>query len=163
RRRQGEMAVPAEGDAFWLLLLHCLLDKRDVASRHRTRLRSLAPAGLESPLGPAVCAAAGSEFTPAAFVGAVQSGEWEALAEPRGPALVVAEILTRPLRIWSRYLVAQYHQLRGRLVVFDRYVYEALLPAQPPLLAVKRAYFWCLAHALPAPSAVIVLDVPGQV
>src|SRR5205807_9852550 len=78
RRRQGEMAVPAEGDAFWLLLLHCLLDKRDVASRHRTRLRSLAPAGLESPLGPAVCAAAGSEFTPAAFVGAVQSGEWEA-------------------------------------------------------------------------------------
>jgi hypothetical protein len=245
RERLGAMAVPAEGDAFWLLLLHCLLDKRHVASRHRMRLRSLAPAGLESPLGAALCAAAGPGFTSAVFVGAVQSSEWDALAElggrlaselkrrrplgerlrlltssgvrmarkplllrrrrglnlallgpngvgkstaaaglqrtfpfesrvvymgmwkatvePRGPALVVAEILARPLRIWSRYLVAQYHQLRGRLVVFDRYVYEALLPAQPPLLAIKRAYFWLLAHALPATSAVIVLDVPGQV
>jgi len=69
----------------------------------------------------------------------------------------------RPFRIWSRYLLAQYHQLRGRLVIFDRYVYEARLPARPPLLAFKRPYFWLLAHALPAATAAVVLDVPGHV
>jgi len=245
RRRQGEMAVPEDADAFWLLLLHCLLDKGRVAHGHRTRLQSLAPAGLESPLGPAVCDAGGPGFTPAVFIATVQSGEWQTLTElgsklavelrrrrsaserlrlmirrgvrlarkpllirrrrglnlallgpngvgkstaaeglqrsfpfesrvvymgmwkqavqARGPFSALFEIFVRPLRIWSRYLVAQYHQLRGRLVVFDRYVYEALLPAQPPLLALKRPYFWCLAHALPAAGAVIVLDVPGQV
>jgi thymidylate kinase len=93
----------------------------------------------------------------------VYMGMWKAAAGARGPVSSLAEILVRPLRIWSRYMVAQYHQLRGRLVVFDRYTYEALLPAQPPLLALKRPYFWCLAHALPAAGAVIVLDVPGQV
>jgi thymidylate kinase len=245
RRRLDGMTVPDDGDAFWLLLLHCLLDKGRVADGHRPRLQSLASAGLESPLGPALCSAAGPRFEPAVFVAAVRSGEWEAItalgsklavdlrrrrrvrerlrlmlrrgfrsarkpllmrrrrglnlallgpngvgkstaaaglqrsfpfesrivymgmwkaaAGARGPVSALVEILVRPLRIWSRYLVAQYHQLRGRLVVFDRYVYEALLPAQPPLLALKRPYFWCLAHALPAAGAVIVLDVPGQV
>jgi thymidylate kinase len=245
RRRLDGMTVPEDGDAFWLLLLHCLLDKGRVAHGHRTRLQSLAPAGLESPLGPAVCGAAGLGFTPASFVAAVRSGEWEAITElgsklalelrrrrsvaerlrltirrgirlvrkpllvrrrrglnlallgpngvgkstaaeglqrsfpfesrvvymgmwkaavrAPGPVSALAEILFRPLRIWSRYLVAQYHQLRGRLVIFDRYVYEALLPARPPLLALKRPYFWFLVHAIPAAGAVIVLDVPGQI
>jgi hypothetical protein len=67
------------------------------------------------------------------------------------------------LRTWWRYLRAQYHQLRGRHVVFDRYVYEALLPAKPPWLALKRAYFWFLAHSVPPARAVVVLDAPGHV
>ena len=245
RRLQDGMAVPADDDAFWLLLLHCLLDKGRVTSHHRAQLRRLAAAGPESRLGPAVCAAAGVGFTPAGFEDAARSGEWEALTElgarlaaalkrrrsvpersrvlkseilrvarkpllvprrrglnlallgpngvgkstaaeglarcfpfesrviymgiwkaadgTRGRALSVAEILARPFRIWSRYLLAQYHQLRGRLVIFDRYVYEARLPARPPLLALKRPYFWLLANALPAATAAVVLDVPGHV
>ena len=245
RRLWDGIAVPADGDAFWLLLLHCLLDKHGVSPRHRERLTGLASAGLHSPLGGAVSAASGAAITAGAFVEAVQVGDWAALRElggrleaeltrrrplraragslatragrfarkplllPRrrgvslallgpngvgkstaadglqksfpfesrvvymgmwkgqlGPpvlALRVTEIVARPLRVWAYYLLAQYHQLRGRLVVFDRYVYDALLPAKPPLVAIKRPYFWFLAHTLPSAGTVIVLDVPGQV
>jgi thymidylate kinase len=75
----------------------------------------------------------------------------------------VLEVATRPLRIWARYLLTQYHQLRGRLVVYDRYVYEALLPARPPFVVAKRPYYWLLAHSLPPPRAVVLLDAPGEI
>ncbi|HEY4276762.1 MAG TPA: phosphotransferase [Conexibacter sp.] len=90
----------------------------------------------------------------------VYMGLWSA-AEGGGGSLRAAAM--RPLRIWRRHLVAQYHRFRGRLVVFDRYVYEAALPARPPLLALKRPYFWFLRHAVPAPDVAVVLDVPGKV
>jgi thymidylate kinase len=60
-------------------------------------------------------------------------------------------------------MFAQYHQSRGRVVIFDRYVYEAMLPAQPPLAALKSAYFRLLARSIPQPSAGVVLDVAGHV
>jgi O-antigen/teichoic acid export membrane protein len=239
------IALPAEGDAFWLLVLHCLLDKGRVASHYRTRLRRLSSAAMESPLGATVCAAAGPAFAQRDFVAAAEAGDTEALAElgvrladqlrrrrplterwqvlvsravrvarrplllrrrkgmslallgpngvgkstaaaalqrslpfevrivymgmwklpdkERGRVGVVMEIATRPLRIWLRYLKAQYHQLRGRVVVFDRYVYDALLPPSPPLLMAKRAYFLFLAHVLPRPRAAVFLDVAGDV
>ena len=250
------MAVPADADAFWLLLLHCLLDKGQVGPHHRGTLRRLAPVGLQSPLAAAVREAAGGgarfrgapgepSFTPELLVEAARSerwdtlaalgdhlavalrrrrrlrercrvllrdlaalarkplllprrrgislaligpngvgkstaadglrrafpfesrvmymGVWKAASATRGRGAAVAEILSRPMRIWLRYLIAAYHQLRGRLVVFDRYVYEALLPAQPPLVAIKRVYFWLIAHSLPAPRVVVVLDTPGDV
>ena len=90
-------------------------------------------------------------------------GVWKTAGETRGRIGKLAEVLTRPIRIWARYLLALYHQLRGRLVIFDRYVYEALLPAKPPLVRTKRAYFWLLAHLIPRPTVVAVLDVPGDV
>jgi O-antigen/teichoic acid export membrane protein len=239
------VALPAEADAFWLLLLHCLLDKGRVASHYRERLRRLAPAAMESPLGASVCAAAGPAFAQRDFVAAAEAGDTDALLElgvrladqlrrrrplterwqvllsravraarrplllrrrkgmslallgpngvgkstaaaalqrslpfevrivymgmwklpdkERGRVAVVMEIATRPLRIWHRYLKAQYHQLRGRVVVFDRYVYDALLPPSPPLLMAKRAYFLFLAHVLPRPRAAVFLDVAGDV
>src|SRR5438309_195154 len=73
------------------------------------------------------------------------------------------EPLLRPLRVWGRYARAVYHRSRGRFVVFDRYVYEALLPASGPLLALKRPYFWLLARMIPPPTVVVVLDAPGVV
>ena len=88
-------------------------------------------------------------------------GLWKTTATRPGARAV--EILTRPLRLWGRSAVAQYHQARGRLVIYDRYVYEARLPAKPPLLAAKRLYFWVLGHAVPAPDAAVVLDVAGEV
>lgn len=245
RRVRGEMVVPADGDAFWLLLLHCLLDKRRVARHQQARLQRLAPAGVRSPLGAAVCAAAGDRFAPVAFARVARLGDWDALSEMgevlgselrrrrgvgerlrasggvvlgvvRKPLLLrrrkgvslallgpngvgkstaaagihrafpmqsrvvymglwkaadqtrtrsttVLEILLRPFHIWRRYLLAQFHQMRGRLVIFDRYVYEALLPPRPPLVRSKRAYFWLLAHLIPRPGAAVVLDVPGHV
>jgi len=88
-------------------------------------------------------------------------GLWKTAATRPGARVV--EILTRPLRLWGRSALAHYHQARGRLVIYDRYVYEARLPARPPLLAAKRLYFWLLGHAVPPPDAAIVLDVPGHV
>lgn len=97
-------------------------------------------------------------------VRSVYMGLW-----PRGPAKAGTpwatgwEIALRPFKIWWRYLTAQYHQARGRLVIFDRYTYDALLPPAGRFVALKRAYFWMLAHACPAPDLVMVLDAPGQV
>jgi hypothetical protein len=88
-------------------------------------------------------------------------GLWKTTATRPGTRAV--EILTRPLRLWGRSAVAHYHQARGRLVIYDRYVYEARLPAKPPLLAAKRLYFWMLGHAIPAPDTAVVLDVAGDV
>jgi thymidylate kinase len=92
----------------------------------------------------------------------IYMGMWK-FAPDRSRIAHAAEIAIRPARIWFRYLVAQYHQLRGRVVVFDRYVYDALLPPEPPLLRAKRVYFLFLAHALPRPGAAVFLDVSGDV
>jgi thymidylate kinase len=245
RRHREGVIVPADGDAFWLLLLHCLLDKRRVPVHRQAELQALAPAGLTSRLGVAACLAAGGRLAPLEFERAAARGDWNALRamgrrlatelrhrrsvrerlralgyrlaklarkpllirrrrgislallgpngvgkstaaaalqrsfpldsrvvymgiwkaadRAHGLARTVIEILARPLTIWRRYLVAQYHLLRGRLVIFDRYVYEALLPPRPPLVAVKRAYFWILAHSIPRAHVAAVLDAAGSV
>lgn len=50
RGRQGPVRAAAPEDAFWALLLHCLLDDRSIG-RHGSRLRELAAvATLDSPL-----------------------------------------------------------------------------------------------------------------
>lgn len=61
--------------------------------------------------------------------------------------------------LWARFLAARYHQLCGRLVIFDRYTYDGLAP--PP--GRRRLSSWIKARACPAPDAVLVLDVPGSV
>ena len=234
--------VPADGDAFWLLLLHDVLDKREIPDRARTRLRALATAAGESSLQAALEAAAAGAWRSADAVAAARDGRWDdllrlgdqlatalaprraraarvrdagrrlrraarrplLLRSRRGVSLVVLgpngvgkstlaaglqatlpfesrvlhmglwkaaggsppravlEILLRPFRVWLRWCVAQYHQARGRLVIFDRYVYEARLPAQPPLLALKKPYFWVLGHAVPHADTGVFLDVPGE-
>jgi O-antigen/teichoic acid export membrane protein len=242
--RRG-IALPADPDQFWLLLLHCLLDKGHVAPHHLGRLRRLASVAAHSPLGTQVCSAAGAAFSESQFVKAARSGDADELKRlgvdlavalkrnrtvaqrlgalrrdairtvrkplllhrRRGPSLALlgpngvgkstaaaelqrsvpfdvrivymglwktptrlrarpwklVEIAIRPVRIWWRYLRAQYHQARGRVVVFDRYVYDALLPPAAPLLTAKRVYFFLLAHVIPGPRAAVFLDVPGRV
>jgi thymidylate kinase len=51
----------------------------------------------------------------------------------------------------------------GRLVVFDRHPYDALLPPAPPHAALKRVFFTMLARTVPTPSLVLVLDVSAEV
>lgn len=72
-------------------------------------------------------------------------------------------LLGRLLTQWKRYLTARYHQARGRLVVFDRYTYDAWLPPRQRLTWLKRWRRWLLAHACPPPDMVVVLDAPGEV
>jgi thymidylate kinase len=73
------------------------------------------------------------------------------------------EISGRLPRAWMRYLVAQYHRTLGRMVVFDRYVYDALVAAHRSSGLPKWLYMWVLGHACPAPDLVLVLDAPGEV
>jgi thymidylate kinase len=66
------------------------------------------------------------------------------------------------LTLWWRYLEARYHRKRGRLVVFDRYTYDAWLPPGRRLSGPQRLARWVWAHACPAPDLVLLLDAPGQ-
>jgi thymidylate kinase len=65
--------------------------------------------------------------------------------------------------IWGRYLRAQYHVARGRLVVFDRYIFDADVPPPFPLSAAGRLARWVEGRACPAPDIAVVLDAPGWV
>src|SRR5579872_5620139 len=65
---------------------------------------------------------------------------------------------------WHRYLIGRMRRARGRLVVFDRYTYDARLPAAPrgqhAGAGLARARRLVLGHACPAPDLVAVLDAP---
>jgi hypothetical protein len=56
---------------------------------------------------------------------------------------------SRIARQWGRYLSARYHRAVGRLVLFDRYQYDALLPAEAPVPFLGRVRRWLLAHTCP--------------
>lgn len=71
--------------------------------------------------------------------------------------------LGRLLVFWGRYLRAQYHQARGRLVVFDRYIYDAMVPHPERLNWLKKVSRWLDGHACPGPDLVLILDAPGSV
>lgn len=65
---------------------------------------------------------------------------------------------------WYRYVVSYYHMGRGRLVLFDRYVYE--LPQVRPsgkTSLKSRVRHWLLSTAAPKPDLVVFLDAPGEV
>ncbi len=69
----------------------------------------------------------------------------------------------RLLTLWGRYLNARYYQAHGRLVIFDRYTYDALLTPSEGLTWIGRLSRWIRAHACPAPDLAVLLDVPGDV
>jgi thymidylate kinase len=80
RRRDGPLALLDADSAFWALLLHCLLDKRTVAPRHRpTLVRLAAQADGGGPLGHVVGDACPPEWTPARIVETVAREDWPAL------------------------------------------------------------------------------------
>lgn len=78
----------------------------------------------------------------------------------RQPGLATLAIL---VRLWRLGLQASWHRRRGRLVLFDRYAYDARLPM--PRSAGRRSRFRraLLTRSLPAPDLVVVLDAPASV
>jgi thymidylate kinase len=240
RRRVGPLVLPGVDDAFWALLLHCVVDKGAVAERHATRLAELAPqARPDGVLGPIVTAHCPAGWDAARVLATARAGDWPALVAlgPRLPRANPAEraaalgrglrrlavdvgrtrrglsvavlgpdgagksTLTkgvaatfglparvvymglwqgedgaarplplaalaaarRPFRSWRRAAVTGWHRARGRLVVLDRHPYDALLPPAPPHVVLKRLFFTLLARTVPAPSVVLILDVPAEV
>lgn len=256
RRPLGQLSIPEQDDAFWMLFLHCALDKGRFAPHRAARLVELAPAAsADGPLARQVALACPAGWDPARLIASVTRGEWTELTrlapalragfrrrEPVGsrarslanriwqlleipmirlrrPGMSVAllgpdgagksylaaeirrsfyvpvrsvymglwksgperpgdnggpksagmwllrrglEITGRLPKAWSRYLLAKYHQALGRVVVFDRYVYDALVSANQPGSWLKRGYMWVLGHSCPAPDLVLVLDAPGE-
>jgi thymidylate kinase len=71
--------------------------------------------------------------------------------------------LRRPFRAVTRYGRGWLASRRGRLVLFDRYVYDAAAPPRDGHLRLKRLYFGVLLRCVPAPDLVLLLDAPGEV
>jgi thymidylate kinase len=63
---------------------------------------------------------------------------------------------------WARWLEGAYQRRRGRLVLFDRYSYEALVPNRFRHSRRGRARRWLLGHSCPPPDLVVLLDAPGE-
>jgi thymidylate kinase len=76
---------------------------------------------------------------------------------PRGAGLTLA--IAAQLGRWGRGLR---HRLRGRLVLFDRYAFDALLPARWPLSRRGRLRRRLLGSACPPPQLTVLLDAPGE-
>jgi thymidylate kinase len=70
--------------------------------------------------------------------------------------------LRRPFRAMFRYGVGLLASVRGRLVLFDRYTYDAAAPPTGRFQTLKRMYFAVLLHCAPAPDLVVLLDAPGE-
>jgi thymidylate kinase len=116
RRRDGVVARLAAEDEFWVLLLHTLLDRRAIASRHRDRLGVLArelPLRLGGGrLAAALQSVAPPEWVAERVVAAVRASSWHAL-EALTPGLAAAaarrarvSVLTRVARRIGRATAA---------------------------------------------------------
>jgi thymidylate kinase len=92
----------------------------------------------------------------------IYMGLWRSGDVRRSEHSIMAPLM-RPFRAWRSYLTGLCAQLLGHLVIFDRYVYDARLPPEPPLLELKRAYMWVLARSVPPPDLALLLDLPGVV
>jgi thymidylate kinase len=66
------------------------------------------------------------------------------------------------LEQWYRSLTGFYYRLRGRTVVFDRYIYDNWLNPSPTRV-LKRFRRFLMERTCPAPDIVILLDAPGTV
>ena len=63
---------------------------------------------------------------------------------------------------WKRYLYSRHYRACGKLVIFDRYSYDALLSSPKRLKLKSRIHRWLLAHCCPPPDLILFLDAPGE-
>lgn len=84
----------------------------------------------------------------------------------KGRLWASARLLNRLAEEWYRQLLARYHEMRGRVVIFDRhYVFDfrgADIAHRNRSLS-KRIHQWLLDRAYPRPDLVLCLDAPGEV
>jgi thymidylate kinase len=88
------------------------------------------------------------------------------LKKSRAPKIV--KLLLKPvnycnriLDLWYRIAYAHGQRLRGRVVVFDRYVYDSWI-AKPATTWAKRMRRKLLQAGWPSPDLVLLLDAPGE-
>jgi thymidylate kinase len=76
----------------------------------------------------------------------------------RVPGLVFA---ARVAILWLRYAVGLYHRLRGRIVLFDRYILDGAVPSGAQLSPAARLSRRIQASVCPDPDLVLLLDASG--
>jgi thymidylate kinase len=88
RSRSGGVSTLDPDDAFWVLLLHCLLDKAAVAERHRDRLQGLAGIARDDlPMGRMVGSLLPRSWTQDRVRAVVRAGDWDELMDLRAPII----------------------------------------------------------------------------
>jgi len=245
-QRNGAIVTLSSEDAFWELLLHCLLDKGRIAAHHRARLSELSEkTDMDGALARKVEVICPPGWNLARIASLVKNHDWSELEElapkltaswmrtnrisqwqvlikrislrliqfldshhNRGISVALIgpdgagksslikglqESFVLPVRsvymgltggilpyidrlwlpflvvpgrilvLWARYLYAMYHRMRGRLVVFDRYIYDYVAPPPYPLNWLQRAYRWIDGHSCPGPDLVLILNAPGEI
>ncbi len=246
REYHGTVPTLASDDEFWVLLMHCILDKGVIASHHMPKLKALAGAARTDgpvaqeirPLCPAgwslermVACAVQGDWTALEGMAASLTATWERhhavapwkILARRGGNLISYILHARSYRglsvavlgpdgagkttlisnlqssfilpvrsvymgltggllryisylhlpglvrisrfavFWCRYLRAQYHQALGRLVLYDRYIYDAMVPHPERLNWLRRVSRWMDGRACPGPDLVLILSAPGEV
>ena len=73
-----------------------------------------------------------------------------------------AELVSQLFRLWRVYATAAYHRRRGRLVLFDRHGYEALLSNRTHSSLKRRIRRILIGRLSPAPDLVLLLDAPPE-
>jgi len=63
---------------------------------------------------------------------------------------------------WYRYGISYYHIICGRLILFDRFVYDGQLNASRKRSLKTRVRRWLLSVGAPKPDLVVFLDAPGE-
>jgi hypothetical protein len=127
RERVGCLSLLAADDAFWTLLFHCLLDRRDIPAHQKERLCQLHPgASGDSMLARFADALCPPGWDADRMIAAVGRGDWSALSQ-LGPQMSRRWRRRHPARYWPRDLadrlrwrVAPLHTvvaLRGLIVV----------------------------------------------
>jgi thymidylate kinase len=76
----------------------------------------------------------------------------------RIPGVVLAARLTL---LWTRYGVGVYHRARGRIVLFDRYTLDGMVPSGAQLGPLARLSRRVQAFAVPRPQLLLLLDASG--
>jgi hypothetical protein len=105
RRQQGTLAELAPDDAFWVVLLHCLLDKGAVPPRHRSGLRKLVPlARADSPLALYASGICPVHWSAHRLIESVEGEQWTRL-ERLAPRLVNTA-MGAPIAIRQRWALA---------------------------------------------------------
>jgi hypothetical protein len=104
RERIGPLTLLSADDAFWTLMLHCVLDRDDIPPHQKQRLEMLAPlADTSGELGQFIAEAGAPAWHPRRVLECVSAAKWTALDELR-TTVINGWVRKHPLRFYRRVI-----------------------------------------------------------